>query len=324
VKGFKKMRFDVITFGSATIDLFIESNEFKLVRNKESVAICEVYGAKIEVDRFALSSGGGGTNTAVGLARLGLKTAVVARLGSDIFAEIVLAELRREKVNTSFLVQKPDDKTDFSVILVTSEGGRTILVYRGQTRLEEEDVDFKKLSADWFHISSLEGNVALAKKLAEQARDQGAKVSWNPGSRELAQSEKIGQLFSLIDILVLNQEEMESFLQDRMENGGFWKKVFSLPIKTVAITQGKKGAWLAFPFQKKKFHRSPFETKVAEETGAGDAFCAGLIAAFYQGKPAAEAVDWGLLNGAAAVSDFGAKAGLLTRAVLEARLGRRV
>jgi sugar/nucleoside kinase (ribokinase family) len=56
------------------------------------------------------------------------------------------------------------------------------------------------------------------------------------------------------------------------------------------------------------------ETKVVEETGAGDAFGTGLVYALMQGKEIETAIDWGKKQAAAVVSYMGAKQGLLTAA----------
>ena len=75
-------KLDVISFGSGTLDVFIQSPELKLLKTNHvftGEAIIAPYGAKTEVSELLVQSGGGGTNTAVGFARLGLKAGVVAR-----------------------------------------------------------------------------------------------------------------------------------------------------------------------------------------------------------------------------------------------------
>lgn len=321
-----KKTFDAIVFGSATIDVFLTSGEFgngksreskfrnKKPKNKSDHSVLQLpHDAKIEVERATVCSGGGGTNVAVGLARLGLKTAVAARLGQDQFAPVIVDELRREGVWTKMLAVEPGEETDYSTILVVPKKGKVILVSRGKTRLNEQNISWDKLSTAWFHLASLEGNLRLVQKIFTFARREGIKISWNPGSRELQQREKLFSLMDGVDVFILNQQETETLLEKKMTNKDFWSTVFDLPVRIIAITQGKRGAWLVFPHQKKKTHLEALSSKIVETTGAGDAFCSGLIAGlFYQKRPR-EAVYWGLSNGASVVGQFGAKTGLLTK-----------
>ena len=73
-----KKKYDIITFGSATQDIYVKSKKFFPVTKKSFTAgkgICLASGSKIEVEDILLSSGGGGTNTAATFAKQGLKTA---------------------------------------------------------------------------------------------------------------------------------------------------------------------------------------------------------------------------------------------------------
>ena len=70
--------FDVVTFGSATVDIFIESDKAHVVNVRgiegELDLYCLQYGEKIEIDHSAFAIGGGAINTAACFSRLGLKT----------------------------------------------------------------------------------------------------------------------------------------------------------------------------------------------------------------------------------------------------------
>jgi ribokinase len=307
---------DVITFGSVTVDTILSSKEFKLMKSRDDMVICERFGAKLEIEKRVVCGGGGGGNTAVGLSRLGLSTALVAKMGDDFFSEMILTELRKNKVNIDNLIQEKGE-TDSAVILVAKSGGRTVLISRGKTRLEWKDIDKSKLSSRWFHVASLEGNLSLAKNLFAVAVKNDSKVCWNPGKIELKNKKEIKTLLSDVEILVLNQQETEQLLERKMTESSFWEKVMDLPAKMFFLTQGKKGAFLIIPNRKEKYFFPAFSTTSIEDTGAGDGFCSGVIAARIYQKTAKEALFWGLANGAGAVSHFGAKAGLMTRPEIE-------
>jgi len=144
------MKYDIISFGSAVLDVFVKSSEIKIAKSHDfdtNQVLMVPYGAKCEVEKLLISSGGGGTNVAAGLARLGLKTAVVARCGWDLAGKFVRQEIKKEAVDDSLLVQFEGETTDYSTVLLGPDGGRTIFVYRGGTRLQKSVMDFKKLNA---------------------------------------------------------------------------------------------------------------------------------------------------------------------------------
>jgi sugar/nucleoside kinase (ribokinase family) len=276
------MRFDVISFGSATWDVFVNIPKIE-------------WGSKNEVASLTMSSGGGGTNTGVGLSRLGLKTAVVARCGQDYFGQSLRQELKQEKVSDQFLIECAGEATDYSTILVEPNGRSTPLVYRGPTRLEEKLINWPSLKTAWFCLSSLEGNLDLLAKILFFARQNQIKVAINPGSRELAQAGQLLDLIKEVEVLIVNEEESQ---QLKSQNKGLF-----------VITKGNRGAEL---YQASEHLIEPaFKVRMIDATGAGDAFTAGFLAGLIKGLPSRQALRWGLANGASVVSRIGAKKGLL-------------
>ncbi len=78
--------FDVITFGSATRDLFLKSKDFKILKSNKFITgqgLCFNLGSKIYLDDLFFATGGGGTNTAATFVRQGFKTAYVGIVGRD-------------------------------------------------------------------------------------------------------------------------------------------------------------------------------------------------------------------------------------------------
>ncbi len=77
---------DIITIGSATQDIFLMVNKLNVVHSSRSLTGERIYfdhGAKIEVNEAHQDTGGGGTNTAIGFAKLGLKVGYIGKLGAD-------------------------------------------------------------------------------------------------------------------------------------------------------------------------------------------------------------------------------------------------
>jgi ribokinase len=287
--------FDIISVGSAVLDVFLVSSSFPLDRTS--------VGGKIEVEKLFLSSGGGGTNTAAGFARLGLKTACIARLGDDLFGRFLLSDLEKENFDKKYLQVRKGDETDYSTILVAPNGSRTILIYRGQTRLGKEIFPWEALrQTRWLYLASLEGNVDLLTEVVEKAYENGVKIVLNPGNRELKKKEQLAALFPKLEALIVNREEAEMF--------GLESNLASFPKPAIiVITNGKQGAKLYS--QNENYFAESFSGPSIDETGAGDGFSSGFVAGLVAGFPLKKALKLGMANGHSVVTQLGAKSGLL-------------
>lgn len=308
------MKFDTISFGSAVLDVFITSPDIRVIKSDKfftNQAIAVPLGTKSEIERLVICSGGGGTNTAVSFSRLGLKTAVVARCGWDFAGKIIRQEIKKENVDDRFLVQIEGEETDYSTILVAPDGRRTILVYRGGTRLDKSVIDFKELNAFWFYLSSLEGNLDLIEKIINHAKKNHIKIAVNPGKKELDQKKKLFEIAQDFDVLIVNREEAAQLMGMTIVDDKVFEKIGAVfPKVLVVITEGEKGVCLNVP-GKGKLVIDGFKMKTVEATGAGDGFGAGLIAGLAKSWPLEKALRLGVANGASAVTQFGAKAGLI-------------
>ncbi len=291
--------FDIISVGSAVLDVFLKSSKFPLEKS--------MVGLKIEPDEMLVSSGGGGINTAAGFSRLGLKAACVARFGDDLFGKFLLSDLEKESFDKRYLIKKKGDNTDYSTILVNPDGGRIILVYRGKTRIDKETFPWQALGETKnLYLASIEGNVDLLLEIIERAKEGGINIFLNPGSRELKEKEKLLSVFSKIKALILNKEEADSLgLEKRPEDGP----------EILVITCGRQGAKL---FSKEgNLFAEAFLGPVVDETGAGDAFSSGFVSGMIKGFSLEKSLKLGMANGRSVVTKLGAKTGLLYEKEIE-------
>ncbi len=305
--------YDLITIGSATLDIVVKSKSFQLMPSgNDGIALCEKYGSKMDINELRMISGGGGTNVAVGGSRLGLKTAVVCEVGKDFPAQMVFDELKREHVSTDFIVAERLEETAVSVLLVAGEGGRTALTHRGAaSMLESRDMPWNQLPhTRWIHMGSLGGQKQLLFDLFEFFKTHNMGVSWTPSKSDLALFTK-GQLLPEIivcDVLLLNNEEWE-------ELSSIHSSLLST-ISVIAITNGKHGGRVIVEKDEETTYTIE-KVDTVEETGAGDAFASGFIAALLYGKSLEGCITWGKRNAASVVQHLGAKKGLLRREEIE-------
>lgn len=317
----------VVVIGAAVIDVLLKSKSLRVLKSHQvegGEAMCEVMGGKIEAENGVLVSGGGGTNVAVGLHRLGEAVKMISRVGDDELSEILIKELEKENVDLSFL-QRTRGKTGISAVLVATDGRRSIVTYRGESgEIERNEIDWEEIKkADWIQISSLGGEIDLLEDLVNFAVDHGIKVGVNPGKKELEQKERMLRLLPKIDLFNVNRMEAAEFW-----GGGFEEeevlvsKFAKTGTRLLMITDGNRGAgmWKGGRWMKME----AYPNKSIDDTGAGDAFVSGVVAGLLQGKEIEEVLKMGLANGGSVVTKLGAKEGLLYKKEMEKWLKKKL
>ncbi len=304
--------FDVITIGSATQDVYLMSKGFRFVKNRRSpTGIFEefAFGSKVELDDLLQEVGGGATNAAVTFQRQGLRTACVCKVGADAAGDDVVRTLRAYKVDPRFVIRDRNDRTAFSALFLGKGGERTALVYRGASAdFTQRMVPWAKLSARWFYISSLGGNLSFLRRAIAHAHRTGAKVAVNPGKAELMKA-AARSVLRQADVLLLNREEAELLFRTRGVQ--LTKRIATWRKGMVVVTDGAKGSWAIAPHGAWRMRIKP--VRAVDTTGAGDAFGSGFVAALAkrpQDVPAA--MRLGAINSAGEVQHIGAKKGLVT------------
>lgn len=308
--------YDVISVGSAVLDIFMKSDKFRVVQSGDipgGIAMCEVYGGKMEVEEVTMVSGGGATNTAVSFARKELKSAVIAEMGNDPQSLLIHRDLEEAQVDTRFLVQEQGETTAVSVVLIADDGGRSIMVHRGAAAmLTKTDLPLEELETRWMHISSLGGNLELLKTLLTWSKSKGVRVSLNPGLKEIHHKEKLLPLLPLVEILFVNRDEAKELWGIDYRDDALWKSMQALPgAHVTVITDGAGGGKVSIN-GKVSFYTGVKVKKVVDTTGAGDAFASGVVSGVLYGKTYEQAVEWGIKNATAVLHYVGAKKGLLT------------
>ncbi|MDO8265206.1 MAG: carbohydrate kinase family protein, partial [Candidatus Parcubacteria bacterium] len=203
------MKYDIITFGSATRDVFLISEK---LAGREG--LCLNPGSKVNIDNLLLKLGGGGINTATAFSNQGFKTAFCGMIGNDRDGDDIVKELIHSKIDTGLLRKTAAKPTNYSLIIASPGFDRTILAYRGAAgEMGKKDIPWNKLDAKWFYLSPLSGKICnLTLNLVEFAKKNKIKVAFNPGQSQLAFPVKVLEaILRKVDILILNQEEA-SFL----------------------------------------------------------------------------------------------------------------
>ncbi|MDP2781671.1 5-dehydro-2-deoxygluconokinase [Devosia sp.] len=306
---------DVITIGRASVDLYGQQ-----------------IGTRLEdVGSFAKSVGGCPANIAVGTARLGLKSALITRVGHEQMGRFIVEQLARGGVETAGIATDPDRLTALVLLSVEAEGVSPMIFYRtdcADMALSEDDIDEGLIAAaraivvTGTHFSR-PNSEAAQKKAIRLARAHGARVAFDidyrpnlwglaghdAGFERYVASDMVSQKYRSVlpdcDLIVGTEEEIliasgEADLLTAL------RTIRTLSSGTIVLKRGPMGCIVydgAIPDDLEHgIVGKGFPIEVYNVLGAGDAFMSGWLRGWLTGEPHATSATWANACGAFAVS----------------------
>ncbi|MGW8731766.1 ribokinase [Streptomyces sp. NPDC055808] len=283
---------DLLIVGSANADLVVGVD-------RRPAAGETVLGSDL-----AVHPGGKGANQAVAAARLGARTALLAKVGDDEHGRLLRGSLRAAGVDTDGVLvdQTP---TGVALIVVDPSGDNSIVVSPGaNARLAPEDIRAAGALFASAPVVSVQLEIPLA-TVAEVARclAPGARLVLNPSPPAPLPD----AVLAACDPLIVNEHEARFMLGDSAgETPEDWAPaLLALGPRSVVVTLGAAGALVAGPDGTRRVP-SPRVDPV-DTTGAGDAFTAALAWRLGRGENLSQAAAYASRVGAAAVTRKGAQ-----------------
>ena len=309
--------FDFITIGSATRDHFLKV-DYELIdwpKTPLKKAYVLPFGEKLDVASAYFTIGGNSVNAAVTFARQDLKTACLAKLGSDAGAHDLKERLKKEGVDVKLIVHSAEEPTAFSVLLLKG-GERTIIGYHGASNtFRMEDINLRKLMSRWWYLSLSGESDNMYLPLLRFAKEHKVKVAFNPSGHHIKhRREEILSSLRDLAVLVLNAGEAAELvgIPFQKEKEVFKKIDELLSPGIVVVTDGPNG--VAVSDGKNTYKAGIFrEQEVVDRTGCGDAFGSGFVAILSQGGAIPEAIRFASANATAVLERIGGTEGILTK-----------
>ena len=258
------MKLDVICFGALNVDRLYKVNRIASA-DEES-----------EILDFKEAPGGSAANTAVGLARLGVKTGFIGKVARDREGKMLIRSFIKEGVNTDGIVVAPYGRSGVVIGFVDKAGERALYVDPGvndSLSLQEIDLDYAS-QADLLHLSSFVGEASfkVQKEVVRALSD--IPVTIDPGM--IYARKGLLELKPLIErclVFFPNEHEVRILTGKNYIEGS--QILLKKGVKIVAVKLGSRGCYVTDG--KEQHIIEPFRVKVVDSTGAGDAFCAGFI-----------------------------------------------
>ena len=289
---------DVVTFGEAMIRL-VPPNFQRL----EQTSTLDV------------QVGGGELNVAVGVSRLGLKSAWVSRLPKNALGRLMLNRVRQAGVDSSHIIWSDGDRMGlYFVEFGAAPRASSVLYDRAHSAIsaiQPGEVDWMRVcdGAKWFHTSGItpalsDSAAAVAREALVAAKQAGATVSydlnyrgklWPPAKAQAVQE----PLMEFVDVLITTEEDTSVVFKIKAEGKtdekGFkqvsaesYKEVAQrlqekFHFQAVAITLREnplvwRNTWTAIAYADGKFYDDvKYELEIVDRLGGGDSFSAGFI-----------------------------------------------
>jgi len=308
-------RLDVIAIGRSSVDLYGQ----------------QIGGRLEDMATFAKSVGGCPANIAIGCARLGLRSALITRVGDEHMGRFIREQLEREGVDTTSVVTDPGRLTALVILGVRDEKTFPLIFYRencADMALSEDDIDPAFIAragavvVTGTHFSTAQV-AAASRKAMDLARRSGSKVildvDYRPNLWDLAGhgageerfiasgrvTEHLQGLVGDCDIIVGTEEEFHiaGGSEDTIEA---LRRVRELSDAIIVCKRGPMGC-SAFPGNipdslDDGIVGPGYPVEVYSVLGAGDAFMAGFLRGWLRGEPLETCCGWANACGAFAVS----------------------
>ena len=312
------MTLDVITIGRASVDLY-------------GVQV----GSRLEDMRsFNKYIGGSPTNIAAGTARLGLKSALITRVGDEHMGRFIREQLRAEGVDVTGVITDPERLTALVLLGIRDHERFPLIFYRencADMALCEDDIDpgliarARCVTATGTHLSHPRTEAAVLKAL-RIARENGAlcalDIDYRPNLWGLAGhgdgearyidspavTARLQKTLPLFDLIVGTEEEFH-IAGGSTDTVEVLRAVRALTSATLVCKRGPMGA-AAFPGEipdsLDEGESGPgFPIEVFNVLGAGDGFMSGLLRGWLRGEDWQTSLTWANACGALAVSRHG-------------------
>ncbi len=224
------------------------------------------------VDAIELYSGGNAMTAAVNMRKMGVESAIVGKVGEDMFGRFLEEKMEELGVNTKGLKKDKSTQTSASVVLSATDGERTFL-----------------------HCVGTNGTFSI------DDVDWDAKGRW---------ASVLDCAMPYIDIFMPSIDEAKE-ISGETEPGKIADVFFEKGVKSVVIKLGKKGAYLREKAEGKSVIVSTYtKIKAVDTTGAGDSFCSGFITGLVRGLSFEECGLFANAVGTHCVMEKGATTGI--------------
>jgi sugar/nucleoside kinase (ribokinase family) len=289
-------------------------------------------GEIINTERITLSLGGNAANVAAGLNRLNVPVILAGCVGDDALSDFIIQKVNKPDIDTRFLRRLPECGAGTVMQINVRNEDRRFVCAAGanaQFVFDNEMFDYIRSAPSavpsgrkvlylggFFMLRALEeGNITEFFRLARQydwkvivdVAISGRRNYWDI----------LEPVLPYVDIILPNENEGEK-ITNRRDPYDQANELLDAGVGSVILTQGDGGTLCFSP--QGQFRFGIYPASYVCGFGAGDAFTAGLIAAYLEGYDPPDSIRWGSAMGASAVRGINTTETLFNREELLAFL----
>lgn len=302
LKNTEETMYDVVTLGETMLRL-VPPNYERLEQARS----------------YDVTAGGSESNVAVGLARLGLRTAWISKLPQNPMGRFIANKIREHGVDTSHIVWVKEGRVGIYFVEFGSSPRPSQVIYDRKnsaiSTLTAEEVDWESIFKETRHFHTSGITTALSQSCADavekailKAKDMGLIISfdinyrsklWPPESARKC----LSKILKHVNILFTGVDDAKlifGFSGNNEDIADQLKTSFNLDV--VAMTTGfprsvRTGVFSSIVLTDKVYYGKSYEMEVVDRLGSGDSFTAGFLYGYMTGD-IQKALDYGNAMGA--------------------------
>jgi len=241
-----------------------------------------------ECPSFAKAPGGAPANVAVGLAKLGVDSGFIGKVGDDPFGDFLRQTLDQNAVDTSYLISGTGSRTTLAFVATRSDGSKDITFYRNpgaDIQLAPEEIEEAYIqSAELFHYGSVSLSHQPSRdatlKAIRCAKDAGAFISYDPNLRLMLWDNPdeakhwMWEVMPYANVVKIADEEWGFIMETPSLQDGS-ARLLEIGIDLVVVTRGEHGCYYNNGLN--QGYVDGFGVDVIDPLGAGDGFVAAML-----------------------------------------------
>jgi sulfofructose kinase len=293
--------FDIICLGNASADFLAVLSHYPKLDER------------IQAKSLTRQGGGEAATAAVAISRLGAKVSFVGKVGDDQTGAFVKESLEKEGVDASRLIVEKGKSSLFAFIAIDEKTGkRTIFWHRGNALMKEKEIDRSFItSCSLLHLDHR--HVEAATAAAGWAKKAGIPVTLdldliNP---------QLEKLIKRTDV-VLGSETLSKHISSQPSRAA--EEILKLGPKVAVLTFGDQGCLVKN--RQEEFFQPALKVRVADTTGAGDAFRGAFAYGIFRKWPLRKTTQVASLVSAIKCTKVGGRDGIPTRKEVESFIRR--
>ncbi len=290
----KNKPFDVVGMGLNAVDLLCVVPEFPTLNSK------------MEILQFSKQGGGQVATAMVALARWGVKTKYIGKVGDDELGQFSLRSIQKEGVDVSSVTIEPNTPNQLAIIIIDSVSGERTILWDRDERLMYRDGELRKEEICSGKLLHLDGHdIRAAIQCIKWAKEEGISTVIDIDKVEPLTSELIREIDFVItssrfpSLFTGISDREKAFLELQKHTSGF-----------ICTTLGHEGAVALVKGE--LIYVKGFEVKAVDTTGAGDVFHAGFVYGLLQNWEVIEILKFANAVAALKCRDLGGRRGIPT------------